>query len=75
MKDIILNMGGKFLTIIVALSYIVIVISGIATMGQGFWIGLFTLLGGIVANTLLFYFIYNIIDIRDSLREINAKKS
>lgn len=67
-------MGDKFLTIVVALTYIVIIISGLVTMGQGFWAGVITIIGGIVGNTLLFYFIYNIIDIRDSLRSLNTQQ-
>lgn len=73
MKDIILRLGDKFLAVVVTLSYVAILISGISAMGQSFWNGLLALVVGFVLNTLLFFFIYNIIDIRESLREISKR--
>lgn len=75
MKELVLNMGDKFLSIIAGVIYVIIIISGIGTMSQSFMLGLVTLISGIVGNTLLFYFIYNLIDIRDNIRVLNSQSN
>lgn len=74
MKDMILGLGDKFLAIIAVILYLAAIISGLGTMSSSFMLGLMTLIGGIVSVTLLFYFIYVLIDIRDNIRSLNNKE-
>jgi len=76
MKDKIQSFGDKFISIIAILSYLAVIVSGFGAMqgyGGSFWIGLVTIIGGAVSVTMLFYGIFIMIDIRDSLREIKNK--
>lgn len=74
MKDFIQLIGDKFLTLIVLISYGVVVILGIISwVHESFFTFLITIIMGGVLVSLTFYFIYLIIDIRDSLREIKNK--
>lgn len=74
MKDFIQLIGDKFLTLIVLISYGIVVILGIVSwVHESFFTFLITIIIGGLLVSLIFYFIYLIIDIRDSLREIKNK--
>ena len=73
MKDKIQSFGDKFISIIAILSYLAVIVSGFGTMQASFLMGLMTIIGGVVSVTMLFYGIFIMIDIRDSLREIKNK--
>lgn len=75
MKNIILSLGDTFLAVIATIMFIAVIIIALGTMNQSFILGLMTLVGGTVTVTLLFYFIYILVDIRDNLRAINNKDS
>ncbi|MBL1242798.1 MAG: hypothetical protein COA39_000100 [Sulfurimonas sp.] len=74
-KNIILKSGDMIISVAAVISYLAVIISAVGMMSQKwtFGQGLMTLIGGIIGVTIAFYFIFIIIDIRDSMREI--KKS
>jgi len=77
MKNIIQSIGDKFIAIALILFYIGSIIAGFGAMsgyGGSFFIGIGTMIGGLLSTTMIFYGIYIMIDIRDSLREIKDKK-
>ena len=76
MKNFIQSFGDSFISIIAVIAYISVVISGIGAM-QGytgsFIAGILVILGGFVSVTMVFYILFVLIDIRDSLREIKKQ--
>lgn len=76
MKNLIQTFGDSFITIIAAIAYIGVVVSGIAAM-QGytgsFMGGILVIIGGFISVTMVFYILFVLIDIRDSLREIKKQ--
>ncbi|MGJ0344056.1 hypothetical protein NG788_05415 [Aliarcobacter cryaerophilus] len=72
MKDLILSMGEKLLNIAVIIGIIAVIFSGFGVMfSMGFFSGLLTILIGVIAITILTYFIYLLIDIRDKSLKTN----
>lgn len=76
MKNLIQTFGDSFITIIAAIAYIGVVVNGIAAM-QGytgsFMGGILVIIGGFISVTMVFYILFVLIDIRDSLREIKKQ--
>ena len=76
MKNMIQSLGDKFIAIVVILAYLGVIVAGIGAMqsyGGNFLKGLMTMIGGFISVTMVFYGIFILIDIRDSLREIKNK--
>lgn len=76
MKNFIQSFGDSFISIIAVIAYFSVVVSGIGAM-QGytgsFIAGILVILGGFVSVTMVFYILFVLIDIRDSLREIKKQ--
>jgi hypothetical protein len=74
-KNLILNWGSKLLDAIVAILLLIVIVGSIITMfNVSFGAGLGMLLGGIVWIVIMFFVIYVLIDIRDSLKQIAEKE-
>jgi len=74
LKKFIQAFGDSFISFIVAISYIVVVMSGFAAMKMSMMYGLMLIIGGVMSITMIFYVLFILIDIRDSLRTIKEQK-
>ena len=70
MKDFIVNCGNGLINFCACLLLIIIVLCGIGCMFSNPIVGLGVLIGGFIVFVLSFYFLYMLMDIRDSLIEI-----
>ncbi len=70
MKDFIVNCGNGLINFCACLLLIIIVLCGIGCMFTNPIVGLGVLIGGFIVFVLSFYFLYMLMDIRDSLIEI-----
>ena len=75
MKKIIQNLGDSFINIVAILAYILVIFTGISSMQFSVMAGLGYTIIGIVSVTMIFYVLFILIDIRDSLRAIKSEKS
>jgi hypothetical protein len=74
-RNFILEVGSKLLDFIVAFLLLSVIVGSIITMfNSSFVAGLLMLLGGIVWIVIMFFVIYVLIDIRDSLKQIAEKE-
>jgi FtsH-binding integral membrane protein len=75
-KNLILNWGSKLLDALVAILLVMVIVGSIITMfSVSFGAGLGMLLGGISWIVIIFFVIYILIDIRDSLKQIAEKNN
>lgn len=75
MKSFILGIGRFLIDIQCAICLIATLVGGIymITLGDSLFYGLGILIGGIILTTCIFYFVYIVVDIRDSLQELNKR--
>ena len=72
MKKIVVNFGSTIVNIVAFITIIGIIASAIMVMmNQGLWAGLVSLWGGIIGFIAVFFTIYLVMSINDSLKCMN----
>ena len=70
LKNIILQLGTKFIDIMVLLIFVLLVLASLIAMSQSFLYGLLFLVCGSISLVMSTFFIYLFIDMRESLLKI-----
>lgn len=74
MRNFVVKYGGFIVNIVAFFTLIGVVVSGFMVMiNQGFWAGVLSLWGGIVAFIVAFFMIYLVMSINDHLKSINER--
>lgn len=74
MKNFVVKYGGFIVNIVAFFTLIGVFASSVMVMmNQGFWAGIISLWGGIVAFVVAFFMIFLVISINDNISEINKK--